>query len=370
MILSFLPRATVALASFACCAAYLLFGTKLLAECTPFSQQSPQVEQKSEAPPLVEGAKSVVPSAPAGAPKAQPGAATTGSPGETSNLGVQKKKDSQAGSRLGVWARGLVEIFKIVVSWPFVVAALLFYLVFFRSAPSRVAIILKPFRSLKLFGTEFVLSEEAGADAEQAIETYRKQVKRKFDSLVEVHDIRSKLEAVIGELQPLIESRKKIKDLRCTLHVPDILFADTLYQLLDYYPLGGGRGRAFSSRFGMIGLCWRSRKDQIKGEVPVKQGELIGRWGMTEEEAKKSGSGRQSFLALVLKDDSDTSLGVFYMDAPESNAFGADTGDEEFRERLRARARQASKDKGLIASLEKLRDDLKERRPLIRIHEQ
>jgi hypothetical protein len=283
---------------------------------------------------------------------------------------AQKEPDSKTQGTFRLWAKGLLEVLKIVVSWPFVIAALLFYLAFFGSAPSRLATVLKPFRSLKLFGTEFVLSEEAGTDAEQAIEVYRKQVKRKFDSLVEIHDIRSKLEAVIGEVNRIIERRMKITDSRCTLHVPDILFADTLYQLLDYYPLGGGRGRTFSSRFGIIGLCWRSKEDQIKGEVPTDPQELIRDWGMTTEQAAASGNGRQSFMALVLRDHIGTPVAIFYMDAKEKNAFGDDSGRDDFGDKLKRQAISSSNHKGLIASLEKLRDDLKDRRPLIRIHEQ
>src|SRR4029077_20924802 len=143
-----------------------------------------------------------------------------------------------------------------------------------------------------------------------------------------------KLEDVIDEMRKVIDKRKPIKDLRCTLHVPDILFADTLYQLVDYYPRWGGRGRPFSSRFGIIGLCWRSREDQIQGAVPIDPQELVRKWGMTHEEAVASGGGRQSFLALLLSDVSDTHVAILYMDATEKDAFGADTGEEDFRNKL------------------------------------
>ena len=44
---------------------------------------------------------------------------------------------------------------------------------------------------------------------------------------------------------------------RATVHIPDVLFSDTLYQLLDYWPKGKGGGRRFSARFGILGLAWR-----------------------------------------------------------------------------------------------------------------
>jgi hypothetical protein len=268
------------------------------------------------------------------------------------------------------WVQNLLNLLTIILSWPAIVVVLLVFFLFSWTAPYRVRRLLKPFRSLKLFGTEFVLSEEVGTDAEQAIEILRKQVKRQFDTLIEINDIRAKLEEVIGQIKPFIFKRGKINSLRCTLHVPDILFADTLYQLLDYYPLGGGRGRTFSSRFGIIGLCWRSRMDQIKGMVPTDSQKLILEWGMTNEQAAGSGEGRQSFLALVLRDESESAVAIFYMDAKEENVFGADAGDEEFRSTLKQKITQESERKGLIVSLAKMRDALSDRRPAIHIHEQ
>jgi hypothetical protein len=291
------------------------------------------------------------------------------SSGNAAKTSGGSKADVKPENSRPAWLRTLLEAIKVVVSWPFIVLAFLIYFVFFRSATYKLARLLKPFRSLKLFGAEFVLNEEVGADAEQAIEIYRKQVKRAFDTLVEINDIRAKLEVVIGEVQAIINRRTQVKDLRCTLHVPDILFADTLYQLLDYYPLGGGRGRTFSSRFGIIGLCWRSREDQIQGAVPTQPKELILNWGMTQEQAMAAGGGRESFLAVLLCDEDHTSLAIFYMDAKEKNVFGADKGDEVFRKDLTQRIRESAK-KGLVASLVRLRTALTERMAAIDIHPQ
>lgn len=284
--------------------------------------------------------------------------------------GLDQKIEPFQGSNLPVWARGSLELLRIFVSWPVVLVLVILYLAVSRLAPYKLARILKPFRSLKLFGTEFVLSEEVGTDAEQAIEIYRKQVKRQFDTLVETYDVRAKLEDVFDETRNVIASRKAIEDLRCTLHVADILFADTVYQLVDYYPRGGGRGRTFSSRFGIIGLCWRSREDQIRGAVPTDPQVLVSQWGMTHEQAVASGGGRQSFLALLLRDDTRTPVAILYMDSKEKDAFGADSGGENFRGQLKQTVASVSKNTGLIASLEKTRDALKDRRPAIRIHEQ
>ncbi len=296
--------------------------------------------------------------------------ATQVDPNAVPNPAVPGQKTSQAANQgsekvnTPVW----LEVLKVIITWPFVFAFAVLYFALSKLAPYKLARILKPFRSLKLFGTEFVLSEEVGGDAEQSIEIYRKQVKRQFDTLVEVYDIRGKLEAVMDDVERALNGRKKVADLRCTIHVPDILFADTLYQLLDYFPRGVGRGRTFSSRFGIIGLCWRSREPQIRGSVQTDPKILVRDWGMTHEQAVASGEGRQSFAAVPLRDESGSPVAIFYLDAKDKNVFGDDNG-EGFRTDLIA-AISEGHGKVLTASLVKMRDALKDRRPAIRIHEQ
>jgi len=281
------------------------------------------------------------------------------------------------------WVRVASEFAKILLSWPLLVALLVAYLVFSRFAPYRIARVLRPFRSVKLFGAEFQLSEEVGADAEQAIEILRKQAKRQIDVLVETYAVRAKLEAVVHDVQEALRVRGTFKDLRFTLHTPDILFADTLYQLVDYYPRGGGRGRTFSFRFGIIGLAWRARRSFVRGEVPTDPEKLVRRWGMSNEEAVASGGGRQSFAAILLNDNEETPIAIFYMDTSEKHAFGADNAEEsdeqttdpktraerEFRDNLIKLVLEVCKQKGLIASLAKIGDSLSDRRPSIHIHE-
>jgi hypothetical protein len=297
-----------------------------------------------------------------------------------------KTEEDRPGSPTGdlpAWARVTTEFAKILLSWQVLVGLVVAYFVFATFAPYRLARLLRPFRSVKLFGAEFQLSEEVGADAEQAIEILRKQVKRQVDILVESYAVRAKLEAVIHDVQEILHKRSQLKDLRFTLHTPDILFADTLYQLVDYYPRGGGRGRTFSFRFGIIGLAWRARGSFVRGEVPTDPQELVRRWGMSNEEAVASGGGRQSFAAILLNDEVETPIAIFYMDTAEKHAFGADNaesgeskdetagkGDTEFRDHLIKSVLEACKQKGLIASLTKVNDSLRDRRPTIHIHEQ
>jgi len=91
---------------------------------------------------------------------------------------------------------------------------------------------------------------------------------------------------------------------------------------------------------------------------------------MTHEQATASGDGRQSFLVILLRDETQAPVAIFYTDSKQLNAFGADSGDEKFRAKVTQAVISGSTDKGLVASLAKMRDALKERRPAIHIHEQ
>jgi hypothetical protein len=288
---------------------------------------------------------------------------------QQSNQAGEQSKGQSGEHELPAWVRVVLEFVK-VFSWPILAALALMYFAFSKFLPYKLAKVLKPFRSLKLFGAEFVLSDEVGADAEEAIVIYRKRVKRRFDMLGENYGVRTKLESVIDSLREAFPQLKNAKGIRWTIHVPDVLFADTLYQLVDYYPRGGGRARAFSFRFGVIGLCWRKKQRVVEGKVPTYPDKrLLEEWGMSEEEARASGSGKQSFFAVPLRDKSKTPVGIFYMDSNDEYAFAADK-DEKAAGAIEIAIIKACEDQGLTTSLSKINDDFKDKRPAIRVHEQ
>jgi hypothetical protein len=67
------------------------------------------------------------------------------------------------------------------------------------------------------------------------------------------------------------------RPIRGTIHVPDIIFKEYLYQLTKYYVLTengsrveGSPGRRFSMRFGIIGRAWRLKESIAVGyALPV-----------------------------------------------------------------------------------------------------
>jgi hypothetical protein len=153
-------------------------------------------------------------------------------------------------------------------------------------------------------------------------------------------------------------------EFRSTIFVQDVLFEDVIYQLLDYYPKGRGRGRTFSRRFGILGRTWRTGQHETEGRIPAEVDDLVRYWGMTSDEAARAGQGRHSFSCVVLKETQDSPVGVLYLDAREPDAFGSSPAEHE---QLYASILQGAKRYGLIASLVEVHKEMRRRGPAIRV---
>jgi hypothetical protein len=242
--------------------------------------------------------------------------------------------------------------FSVVLSWPFLVAALAIYLL---RRPQLIQSIVLHIQSFKVFGAEFILDRRSGSTAEAAIQVYRDAVKEKFDVKVESEGIADKHKKIVDKLLDGSSGTLKGANLRSTIYVPDMLLDQSLYQLLDYYPPtsdGGRKGRAFSTRYGMIGRSWRLEKSDFKGKVSTNPEDLIGEWAMTRTEAKEAALGRKSFACILLKNVNDECLGLFYMDSrPESVFDSAWTQTEKL-------VREEAVSNGLIVALQRVYTDL------------
>lgn len=258
--------------------------------------------------------------------------------------------------------------------WPVVVLIIVLFLMFSRNGSRRISEIFRGFKSVKMFGAEFVLTEEGRQQvtqsAREAFHTYRSQAKAEYDRLVGVNNIRGKLEQVISSVEVKSNGElikiKEIEDIRFTIHVPDAIFAETMYQLLDYYPRGGGRGRTWSIRYGILGKAWRSGESFTVETVPTTEEELIRDWGMTKEEATAAGQGRKSFSCVILYNEENTAVGAFYMDVLKEKAFGAMECSEldQFHKNIIL----ACEKSGLIAGLDNISRELLARGPRINIY--
>ena len=130
-------------------------------------------------------------------------------------------------------------------------------------------------------------------------------------------------------------------DFRLTIYIPDLLFSDRLYQMVEYYDGEGTRvsdgktGRVFSIRYGVIGRVWRSGVSEIEGDLIAAEDRqslnegagaadverfIARRWGLTLDEAEHV-SKYNSYGAIRLE-WADRLLGVLYFDSKQKNAFG------------------------------------------------
>ncbi len=266
------------------------------------------------------------------------------------------------------WFRAFLEI---IVSWPIIFLVCFACLILNKRIRQGFIELLKPFQKIKFGSTELVLNKEEAAriskDTKEVFGLYRKQVNGECDLFVERHNVATMLEEIVEELRkhPNV-FRQGLGKLRCTIHVSDILFANSLYQLLDYYPGSQGKGRIKSIRFGIIGKAWRSRKSITQGEIPTDTEDLIVNWGMTRGEATIAGVSKQSFSCVVLRDENTVPVGIFYMDAEEKNAFAVNTMTKEELHKL---VTDKCEEKGLTEILAKLNEELRGRAPLIRIYD-
>jgi hypothetical protein len=253
------------------------------------------------------------------------------------------------------------------VAWPIIalIGLILLFLTQQGSAlldklPGRV-------KRVSAFGVELELNVETSTvvreNAEETFSAYRTRIAREFDRLIHinaVNDLRREVveNYVVNALQPSAK-----RTFRCTIHVPDVLFEEAMYQLLDYYPKGGGRGRAFSLRFGIVGRTWRLGDSQIQGSVDPGTRALVENWGMTSQEAAAAGQGRRSFASVLLRDDTGVQVAVFYIDAQEENAFGTEDQERD----LAAAVEEGARENGLTAVVASVSKEMRQRGPSIRL---
>jgi hypothetical protein len=261
------------------------------------------------------------------------------------------------------------------VAWPAVGLLALLFLAFSRRFHRVLARLTQRVRRVTVFGVELELTEKAAAEfrevTQEGFQDYRRLIKTEFEREVNAHLLDQRVRRVAEtHAVPLIKefAEGRRPSFRCTVHVPDILFRESFYQLVDYYPRrrGGRAGRTFSARFGIVGKAWRSEQPQVEASIPTERQDLIRDWGMTADEAAEAGEGRQSFAAIVLRDEEDTAVGIFYLDAEEEGVFGSDEGAKT---RFANTLGNACRTTGLTRAVGELVKKLGERGPAIQIYE-
>jgi hypothetical protein len=236
------------------------------------------------------------------------------------------------------WLGAIVASF---APWP----ALILILLAFRSVRSGIGSFVSALAELPRTVTAFKMAGmKINLDPSRAkelltfsSEVVRNDFERVIDNEIRRAKVWDKFETVIQKgLLPLIDPAlnppgAEPSPYRVTLHMQDSLEAEMLYQLIEYYPAGPfpkSRGRRKSIRFGAIGKAWRLQASDYSPTVSTHPAELIKDWGMTAEEADAAGRGRKTFLSVVIVDESNIAVAIFYMDAFPPNFLGNRTSQE------------------------------------------
>lgn len=195
-------------------------------------------------------------------------------------------------------------------------------------------------RKISAGGLEMEISAEAVDEIRDKLRSsFRELVssaRDEFERMSDLQDLDRHLQSVIeSALLPAIAGPAPA-GLRATIHVRDIVFRDYLYQLVDYYPIGGGAHRRFSQRYGIIGRSWRSGKSHGTGNAfgpGASADTLIEEWGMTRDETHGVLKNRPSCLSVLLRSET-IPVGVLYVDSSENDAFGTTTEAQKLVEDL------------------------------------
>lgn len=269
---------------------------------------------------------------------------------------------------LSLLRAGLQLAADLLVEWPFVVFVVLLLMMRSREAAARLGGLFGGFRTIKIFGAELELNPEVVRTAREALSSYRQQTQDECDEWARSSDMFRRLERVAAELEKDEDAFPNglPADYRCTVHVEDLLFSESLYQLVEYCPVRNGsghRGRRWSIRRGIIGLAWRRDESLKEGDVSAK--DLVAEWGMTAREAGAltAVKVRQSVAAVILKDQHGIKVGVIYMDSTAKDAF------ERTWEKIEAKTRRSCADYGIIKLLSEFDAKLRKRGAVIRIYD-
>jgi hypothetical protein len=151
------------------------------------------------------------------------------------------------------------------------------------------------------------------------------KAKLEYDRMAEGFSVDERLSQIVRKALPRILTAHQLpepENVRATVHVPDILFKDYLYQLVSYFPAtaaGGPAGRRFSQRYGMIGRAWRMERSVGTGRAVRDPPQLIEFFGMNPNEAQTHPN--PAVICVILRHEG-VQVGVLFIDSPVENAFG------------------------------------------------
>lgn len=164
-----------------------------------------------------------------------------------------------------------VDLLGKLLTWQFVALCVLVFLIF---SPNLLRLLTR-FRRIGFLGTEIEFSQEEAEKLSLDASQLFTDVSQKVNSAFQHCSSRLELKECFRRTMEAIRTKSGIRSwpdgFRATIHVADVVYGETLFQLLDYFPQGEGKGRRKSIRFGIIGLAFRSEEDQAQPDLANSQ---------------------------------------------------------------------------------------------------
>lgn len=115
-------------------------------------------------------------------------------------------------------------------------------------------------------------------------------------------------------------------DIRCTYHVPK---KNKMLQAFNYLPDGGGSGRKFDAKKGIIGKAFTHKKPVVENFLNDEEyrQKMVSQYGYTAEELMERKADRKSYFCYPLIDEYHKVIGLIYLDSSRFNTFRLNNGD-------------------------------------------
>jgi hypothetical protein len=243
----------------------------------------------------------------------------------------------------------VADILKSLFPWPFVFLVIIALFAASKFS-AQIEALSHSLRRLEVFGAKIEFSEETRPlvfeqfeKVNEFIVLYRRQIRGTLQASMTAEGLYDIFCQDIDEAFAMLFG-DDIPAYRATMHIEDFIFIAFLQQLFDYYPSGGGAGRAFSVRYGVIGKAWRSGNPHAAGRLLIgemaerpaaaKREQISVDWAMTTTEAQAALE-RPSYMCLPISHQKRP-IGLFYADSIVEDAFGAQPDPDRFQQALQA----------------------------------
>ena len=310
---------------------------------------------------------------------------------------------------LVAYSEAIKALAKMGADWPFVTIAGLVLLFAYADRLGGISNVFSGVQSIKVAGgNEIIFSPsqaiERSKAANDVFKSYREKATIEFASMANGEKIATRLKNVCEgpikkrlreNAEAYLKDKKRIKEsgtlteeddkklevevmtrwnsLRFTVFVKDLLFENTLCQLVDYYPPPEKptttAGRAWDIRYGMIGRVWRMQRSHSEMSVTTEEDKLVTEWGMTRDEIKNFVSKKKTFTTVVFENH-EVPFALFYMDSNLEDAFALEkrTGATDKMDELHQCVVNACKEYKLTDALGNVARQIENKKLDIRIH--